>query len=58
MFAVCCLRSVCLPVRQLEEEDDEEEGHITEEGEDAEELKVRIVQLLVFAERFNSRNET
>ena len=46
-------------VRQLEEEDEEEEeGDITDEGEDAEELQVRIPLLLVFAERFNSRNET
>ena len=45
-------------VRQLEEEDDEEEGDITEEGEDAEEQQVQILQLLVFTERFNSRDET
>ena len=43
---------------QLEEEDDEGEGDITQEGEDAEEQQVRILQLLVFAERFNSRDET
>ena len=48
----------CLRVRQLEEEDEAEEGDITEEGEDAEEQQVRILQLLVFAERFNSRDET
>ena len=48
----------CLRVRQLEEKDEEEEGDITEEGEDAEEEQVRSLQLLVFAERFNSRDET
>ena len=32
---MCCLRSFCLRVRQLEEEVEEEEGDITQEGEDA-----------------------
>ena len=48
----------CLRVRQLEEEDEEEERDIAEEGEDAEEQQVRSLQLLVFAERFRSRDET
>ena len=39
-----------MPVRQLEEED-EEEDDITEEGEDAEEQQVRVLQLLVFPVR-------
>ena len=49
---------LCLRVRQLQEEDKEEEGDITEEGEDAEEQRVRILHVLLFAERFNSRDET
>ena len=43
---------------QHDVQDDEDEGDTTEEGEDAEEQQGRILQVLVFTERFNFRDES